>query len=108
MMELREIGERLGLDHRTLRYVAEQGIVPGLQVNKGRGNRRKLNTRQARLIGLAACLYASGLRGKLLRDALKYGSRAFHKGDSEYSMASGPECCVRINISLEHITRTIS
>lgn len=79
MMELSEVGTRLGLENRTLRYVMEQELVPGLaKVNQGRGTRRQLTLHQARLVGLASLLHQSGIRGDALKATLKKGRPALH------------------------------
>ena len=71
-MELAEIGDALGLEKRTLRYILEQGIVPGLEdVNQGRGYRRKLKVREAQLVAVAGVLHEQGFRGPVVQTMLK-------------------------------------
>lgn len=70
-MLLSEIGERLGIDNRILRYVIERNLVPGIsKVNKGRGRQRKLTVIQARKVGLVASLHQLGIQGEILQQIL--------------------------------------
>lgn len=90
-MELSEIGVRLNIENRTLRYVVEQGIVPGLErVNQGRGNRRRLSKSQAQSVALAAMLHDSGLRGSLLQKALQSGRAALRSKETEFRVDLNP------------------
>lgn len=69
---LKELSEGLGLEMRTLRYVVERGLVPGLSsIRPGRGSRRELTPTQAILVAVAAMLYAQGIRGEALQRVLE-------------------------------------
>lgn len=67
-LELSDVGDRLGVDNRVLRYIVEQQIVGGLlKINQGRGTRRRLTKHQAVLVGLAAIFHNYGMRGPILK-----------------------------------------
>lgn len=108
-MELHEIGSHFGLPQRTLKYVIEQGIVPGLQRNNpGRGNRRKLSRHQSALIALTALLHVGGLRGKLLTAAVKHGQVAISRRQSSFSVSlpdhGTPSLAVSVVVNIEGFT----
>lgn len=70
-MELRQLGEKLGLENRTVRYVVEQKLVPDLKISPGRGARRVLTVPQAKKVALAAMLHDAGLRSERIRAIVK-------------------------------------
>ncbi len=99
MMELSEIGIRLGIDNRVLRYLMEQKLVPGLQrVNKGRGSRRKLTTAQARLVGVAAMLHVEGFRPPAITKILKKVKRDLPDGNMGIHIQLSKELQVVIDV----------
>lgn len=78
-MELRKLGEQLGIDNRTVRYVVEQKLVADLKIKPGRGARRVLTVSQAKKVALAALLHVAGLRSEKIRAIVKGSSGALSR-----------------------------
>jgi hypothetical protein len=63
-VQLKRIGEQLGIKNRLLRYVVDHNLVPGLNgVGEGHFIPREFTTEEATLIALAALLHDHGFRG---------------------------------------------
>ncbi len=89
---LTQIGEILGVDTRLLRYIVEQQIVSGIGDGcSGRGTARELTQRQARLIGVAAVLHDRGLRGDILKQAVRGVGKALTQGNDHCYVHLGRE-----------------
>lgn len=100
-MELSEVGVKLGVDNRVLRYLMEQKLVPGLsQVNKGRGSRRKLTIAQARLVGVAALMHVDGFRPPVIIRTLKDVKKAIAMGLKVLRVKSSEYVTVVINVEM--------
>ncbi len=70
-MKISEIVDRTGIAQRRLRYVLEEGLLPGGNAaSDGRGTARKFTPFEAFSIACAALLLESGLKRALVRDCL--------------------------------------
>lgn len=67
MFKAGDIRDRGGYDYRTLRYVIERRLVPGLTAT-GTGNHRDYAPKQAFLVALACELHEGGVRGDIVTD----------------------------------------
>lgn len=109
-MELKDIGDAIGIPNRTMRYIMEQGLVPGLSnVNQGRGSRRSMSIRQARLVAVAAVLHELGYRGPVVKDLLKQAKPQLQAQQHPLmlvSAAHGYE--VRVDVPVAELYATIA
>lgn len=70
--DLAAIADRIGVPVRRLRYIVDQGLLPGgTPSGKGRGSARRYLPFEAFGIACAAWMLKAGLRRALVRDCLK-------------------------------------
>lgn len=70
--DLAAIADRIGVPVRRLRYIVDQGLLPGGSPSgKGRGSARRYLPFEAFGIACAAWMLKAGLRRALVRDCLK-------------------------------------
>lgn len=88
-MNLQEISRAIGVNIRTLRYLMEQDLVPGLRrESPGRGIRRVLNTEEARMLAFAAILHELGFRGSAARSLAAAARPRLKKQESTIVVSS--------------------
>jgi hypothetical protein len=102
-MELRQLGEQLGIDNRTVRYVVEQKLVPDLKLAPGRGARRVLTVPQARKVALAAMLHEAGLRSEKIRAMVTYMAGALSRWAEDLQMPGN----VQITIDMRKVYQVL-
>lgn len=71
-MQLKSLGQALGIRNRTLRYVVDNGLVPGLD-GEGQGHfvPREFTEEEAVLIAVAAILHTHGFRGPVVTEIVR-------------------------------------
>ena len=93
------IRERGGYAERTIRYVIERRLVPGID-SVGTGNRRDYTAKQAFLIALACELREEGFRGPIVKSVVEmFDADREWNNDNEITITFGKLGAVKLAIS---------
>lgn len=109
-IELKAVGDCLKIDNRTLRYVVEAEMVPGIgKVNRGRGSRRTLTPKQAMQVAIAAALHLQGFRGEAVREVVVKAGKAWQKNQTENQIVEMADKVlpVQVHLDLSRLARNL-
>lgn len=106
-MQAKTIRERGGYNDRTLRYVVEQRMIPGLD-SPGTGTFRDYSAKQAFLVALACELREEGFHGEVVKTVVEF----FHanrewKEDGEVTLTFGKLGAIRLTVDPGKIRRKL-
>lgn len=110
-IELKVVGDCLNIDNRTLRYVVEAEMVPGIsKVNRGRGSRRELTPKQAMQVVVAAALHQQGFRGEAVRTIVAKAGKEWRSNQSGPVVVTmtGQVLPIEIRLDLSQLTQNLA
>lgn len=80
-VQLKSLGQALGIRNRTLRYVVDNDLVPGLN-GEGQGPfvPREFTEEEAGLIAVAAVMHTHGFRGSAVTEIVRKAAPQLREG----------------------------
>lgn len=104
-LQLKELGQALGIRNRTLRYVTENKLVPGLKIAQSMP--RELTSEEATLVALAAILYDHGIEGNAAVEIVRKAVPQIREGKSTVCVDFRGSFPIQVRISIEVLLKRI-
>jgi hypothetical protein len=100
-VQLKNIGQLIGIKTRTLRYVVDHDLVPGLPNNsQGRAVPREFTQEESVLIALAAVLHDYGFRGEAATNIVRKARSQLSDGKGTVCVDFRGDFSVQVRISI--------